>query len=120
MDIDAIPLGVDFVAFITDAVAKCDVLLAVIGRGWLTAADEAGQCRLDNPADFVRLEIAAALERKIRVIPLLVGGAKMPRKEDLPEPLRPLALRNGMELHDGRSFKADVDRLVAALKSLAQ
>src|SRR5437868_2808199 len=81
MDIDNIPVGRDFAEVIESAVSSCDVLIAIIGKQWLTITD--GQKRrLDNPEDFVRLEIAAALRRKILVIPLLVRGAKMPRQED--------------------------------------
>jgi hypothetical protein len=75
MDIDTIAPGLDFVEAIEKAVGTCDVLLAVIGRQWLTSTDSQGQRRLDNPEDFVRLEIVTALVRQIRVIPVLVGGA---------------------------------------------
>src|SRR5215467_13810316 len=84
MDVDTIALGLDFVEVIQDAVGVCDVLLAVIGRQWLTSADARGYRRLDNPEDFVRIEIMAALARNIRVIPVLVGGASMPRSTELP------------------------------------
>jgi hypothetical protein len=73
MDIDTIEPGLDFTDVIERTVASCDVLIALIGRQWLTSTDAAGQRRLDNPEDFVRLEIAAALKRNIRVIPALVG-----------------------------------------------
>src|SRR5437762_2642421 len=78
-DIDSIQLGDDFVEVITTAVGSCDVLLALIGEQWLTITDEHGTARLDNPKDFVRLEIEAALTRNVRVIPILVAGARMPR-----------------------------------------
>ena len=91
MDIDAIALGEDFVEVIETTVAKCDVLIAVIGKNWLTSKDDQGHRRLDNPEDFVRMEIGAALKRKIRVIPVLVDGALMPRSTDLPEDLKPLS-----------------------------
>src|SRR5438034_10553702 len=71
MDVDTIPPGIDFRRVIDEAVGKCQVFLAVIGPGWLMAVDRAGQVRLQNPADFVRLEIEAALERDIPVIPVL-------------------------------------------------
>jgi hypothetical protein len=82
-DIDSIQLGDDFVEVITTAVGSCDVLLALIGDRWLTITDERGRARLDDPDDFVRLEIEAALTRNVRVIPILVEGARMPRADHL-------------------------------------
>jgi hypothetical protein len=82
MDVDTIALGVDFAEVITQAVSTCHVLLAVIGPRWVTGTDEGGRRRLDDPDDIVRLEIAAALERDIRVIPILVEGAVMPRRNE--------------------------------------
>src|SRR6516165_7660967 len=79
MDVDAILMGEDFVRAIETAVANCDVLIAVIGERWLTCTDEQGNRRLDDREDFVRIEIATALKRGIRVIPVLVDGASMPR-----------------------------------------
>ena len=84
---DTIEPGVDFAEEIFRAVAACKVLLAIIGPTWLTAADERGRRRLDDPDDIVRLEIEAALARGVRVIPILVEGAVMPAREDLPESL---------------------------------
>jgi len=86
-DVDSIELGDDFVEAITTAVESCDVLLAVIGDQWLTITDQAGRRRLDNPDDFVRLEIEAALTRNVRVIPVLVEGARMPHADELPASL---------------------------------
>src|SRR6185437_1218686 len=79
MDLDTIVGGDDFTAVIVDKVSVSDVLVAVIGNRWLTITEENGNRRLDNPRDFVRIEIAKALERGIRVIPVLVAGASMPR-----------------------------------------
>src|SRR4051794_12356465 len=83
-DVDSIEIGDDFVKKITDAVASCDVLLAVIGQQWLTVNDENGRRRLDDSDDYVRIEIEAALRRGVLVIPILVDGAAMPRVTDLP------------------------------------
>ncbi|NUS50190.1 MAG: toll/interleukin-1 receptor domain-containing protein [Nocardioidaceae bacterium] len=83
-DVDSIELGDDFAKKITKAVASCDVLLAVIGPTWLTAADENGERRLEDPNDYVRIEIEAALRRQVLVVPILVDGARMPRVSDLP------------------------------------
>src|SRR5712671_6332830 len=69
MDVDTIPLGANFVKVLREEVAKCDTLLAVVGANWLDVRDEQGNRRLDNPEDFVRVEIAAALQRDIPVIP---------------------------------------------------
>jgi hypothetical protein len=117
MDVDTIPPGLDFVETIQDAiqdaVGSCDVLLAVIGRQWLTSTDHQGQRRLDNPEDFVYLEILTALERRIPVIPVLVGGASMPRPAELPDVLQPLARRQALLVGD--RFHPDVNRLIVAL-----
>jgi hypothetical protein len=83
-DVDSLEPGDDFAEVITAAVSSCSALVAVIGQRWLTITDEHGQRRLDNPEDFVRLEIEAALTRGVRVIPVLVNGASMPRSADLP------------------------------------
>ena len=91
IDVDPIEPGVDFAEEISRAVAICKVLLAVIGPNWLTAADEQGHRRLDDPDDIVRLEIEDALARDVRVIPILVEGAAMPGQRDLPESLAGLA-----------------------------
>ncbi len=114
MDIDRVKPGEDFLQVIEEAVGSCETLLALIGRNWLTSSDEAGR-RLDNPNDFVRLEIAAALARNIRVIPVLVQGAPMPRPQDLPADLLPLARRHALELSDLR-WKHDVGQLINALE----
>ncbi|MDQ8700122.1 toll/interleukin-1 receptor domain-containing protein [Hyphomicrobium sp. LHD-15] len=115
MDVDAIPLGVNFVKYISDEVGKSDVMLAIIGRDWLNACDENGRRRLDNPNDFVRIEISTALQRDIPVIPITVGGAPMPRVETLPEPLKELAFRNGLDIRHS-SFHSDMDKLVKSLR----
>ncbi len=91
MDVAHIPLGVNFVRVLREEVAKCHVLLAVIGPNWLEARDDDGSRRLDNPNDFVRVEIAAALARDIPVIPILLEGTKMPKAAALPADLHELA-----------------------------
>ncbi len=116
MDVDVIRPGLDFVDVVQEAVGSCDALIAVIGREWLGASDESGRRRLENPEDLVRLEIATALEREIRVIPVLVQGARMPVATDLPEGLTALARRNSVELSDIR-FRTDVDQLIEALEA---
>jgi beta-lactam-binding protein with PASTA domain len=114
MDVAGIEAGVDFVEAIDRAVASCQVLLVMIGRQWLKATDEHGRRRLDDPGDFHRLEIATALSRNIRVIPILVEGSRMPAAEELPEALVRLARRQAVELRDSR-WDADVQDLIVAL-----
>ena len=113
-DIDSVVLGDDFVEVITAAVGSCDVLLALIGSRWVTIADEGGARRLDDPNDFVRLELEAALARPVRVIPILVEGARMPRADELPASLAPLVRRQALELSPSR-FTSDTDRLLKVL-----
>ena len=110
MDVDAIRPGLDFVEVVQQAVSVCDGLVAVIGRDWLETSDRAGGRRLDDVEDLVRVEIATALERGIRVIPVLVQGAQMPRSTDLPEGLKGLANRNALDVSDTR-FRADVEQI---------
>jgi TIR domain-containing protein len=118
MDVDHIPPGVDFVSHLNNQVAACEVFLAVIGPNWLDAKNEDGDRRLHAPEDFVALEITAALDREIRVIPVLVDGTRMPKARDLPEVLKPLARRHAIELrHDqfGRDAEALIERIREAL-----
>jgi hypothetical protein len=117
IDIDQIEPGEDFVDAIDRKVGVCDIAIALIGPKWLRVTDAAGKRRIDDSEDFVRMEIVAALERKIRVIPVLVGGASMPQKKDLPEALTLLSRRNAIELSETR-FHADVDRLIQAIEKL--
>jgi hypothetical protein len=117
MDVDTLEPGQDFVAAIEQAVGSCAVLLAVIGRSWLAATNPAGQRRLEQPSDYVRLEIEAALARNVRVIPVLVQDAPMPAAADLPEGLRPLARHHALELSDTR-WRADLERLDEVLRKV--
>jgi tetratricopeptide (TPR) repeat protein len=115
MDIDAIALGEDFVKAIETTVEKCDVLIAVIGNNWLASKDDRGDRRLDNPEDFVRMEIGTALKREIRVIPVLVDGASIPRSTELPDDLKPLVRRNALRI-TATSFDGDCQRLAATIR----
>jgi hypothetical protein len=116
-DVDSIQLGDDFVEVITAAVGSCDVLLAVIGNQWVTITGDDGRRRLDNPEDFVRLEIKAALTRGIRIIPILVNAARMPGADDLAPDLAMLARRQALELSPSR-FATDTDRLLQRLDTI--
>jgi hypothetical protein len=116
--VDNIPLGMDFRRVLTDEVAKCDLMLVVIGRQWLGVTDEHGQRRLDNPSDFVRIEVEAALARDIPVIPVLVQNAPMPQERSLPSSLAPLAYRNGISERGDPYFHQEMDLLIRRLDAL--
>ena len=110
MDV-SIPLGVDFAADMNGR----DVVLVVISPNWLDAKDETGRRRLDNPDDFVAIEIAAALVRDIRVMPVLVDGAHMPKASELPDPIKPLARRNAVEIRNAQ-FGRDTEVLIEKIR----
>ena len=116
IDVDSIGFGEDFFDAIDKALYSCNILLAVIGKGWLNASDDYGR-RIDNPDDFVRYEIATALENKAVVIPVLVDGARMPRSSDLPEDIALLVRKNAISIRH-ESFHADVEKLIKAVKSI--
>jgi hypothetical protein len=118
IDVVGIRPGADFEEVLRDKVAACDVLLALIGPLWIDARDNDGNRRLNSTADFVRIEIATALQCDIRVIPILLGGATIPRAEDLPKDLEGLVRRNGLDVRDA-SFDNDVESLIAEIKRLA-
>lgn len=117
-DVDTIEPGLDFAEFIHAKVSECDVLLAVIGRRWINAADAMGHRRLDDPSDWVRTEIASALQRGIRVIPVLVDGASLPKEKDLSADLRWLAGRHAVVLSDA-GWRDTVGRLIKAIERIA-
>ena len=114
VDIDTIRPGEDYVDAIDRSLSSCTVVVAVIGRRWLDAADGAGRRRLDGGDDILRTEIARALERRLRVVPALVDAAVMPKVSDLPQDLQTLTRRHAIEISDSR-FHQDVDRLIEAL-----
>ena len=114
-DVDNIPFGVDFVEYLDNQVKECTVLLAVIGPKWVEVEDDKGRRRIDDPNDFVRIEIESALKRNILVVPLLVSGAGMPYTEDLPESLQPLTRRNGIQVRPDPDFHNDMTRLIKRL-----
>lgn len=116
-DVDSIPLGVDFREYLGMKVSECNVFLAIIGDRWVDASDATGKKRLEDPSDFVRIEIESALERGIPVIPLMVRGAQMPVEENLPISLRKLVFKNGIQIRPDPDFHHDMDRLISALGS---
>jgi hypothetical protein len=116
-DVDDIAEGDAFPRVIQSALTTCQIIVVVIGPNWLTAADAGGARRLDNPRDWVRTETAGALRGKARVIPVLVGGARMPGADDLPDDLKPLADLSARTIDD-TDWEADVTRLVDVLEKL--
>ena len=117
-DVDKIPLGVDFRDYIGDEVGKCDVLLVMIGDQWLASSEAGSRRRIDDPADFVRIEIEAAFKRKIPIVPILVGNAVLPKPETLPESVRGLVFRNAAEIRAGRDLRQHVERVIAGLERI--
>ncbi len=117
-DVDSVPLGVDFPEYIESVLSHCDVFLAVIGPDW------AGQIntgrRIDNPEDWVRIEIEAALKQGLPVIPVLIDHTGMPSKADLPPSLVPLVRRNAVRVDQGLDFHVHVDRLIRGIELLFQ
>lgn len=115
-DVDSIPMGRDFRGVLREAVAQCDVQLVIIGKSWLNITDDRGSRRLDNPGDFVRIEVESALQRDgCLVVPVLVDGASMPRADDLPPELRELAFKNAVIVRDDPDFHNDVTRIIHSL-----
>jgi hypothetical protein len=114
-DVAAIAVGQDFTKVIDRQLDETDAVLAVLGPGWLAASTDAGTPRLENPDDYVRLEISRALLRGIPVVPVLVGGARLPTADEMPPDLAELALRQSMTLRD-ETWHADVQGLVRSLR----
>ena len=114
MDVDTIPPGADFRQCLREAVGRADAVLVVIGPEWLV--DRHGKRRLDNPRDFVRIEVEAALQGDVRVIPILLRDAAMPSPNDLPESICHLSFRNAVHVRPGRDFRGDMRRLIRALE----
>jgi hypothetical protein len=116
-DVDNIPLGVDFREYIGNAVGQCDVLLAIIGDQWM-GIDSNGKRRIDDPSDYVRVEIESALKRNIPVIPVLVENALMPSPTDLPPAIESIAFRNAAQVRAGRDLRQHLQQLVEGLEML--
>jgi hypothetical protein len=117
VDLDSIEAGLDFADVIRDAIISCRVMVALIGREWATLDDEEGRRRLDDPDDYVRFEIRTALRRGMRVIPVLVDGARPLRHQQLPHDLRRLARLNALEMGYDR-YQYDADRLIAIIEKI--
>jgi len=117
-DVDSIPLGQDFRGHLNDIVGNCVAVLAVIGPKWTDIRNEAGQRRLEDPDDFVRIELEAALAREVPVVPVLVGHAAMPATGQLPGSLTTLAFRQAVDVRPDPDFHTDATRLVSALRQI--
>lgn len=115
-DIDSIPLGTDFKDYIERTIPHCRVMLAVIGPNWQIDPAADGRRYFDDPKDLVGFEIASALRHKVRIIPVLVGGASMPTAEQLPDALRPIVGIHGMQVRSGTDFHNDMQRLLRGLQ----
>lgn len=117
VDVDSIPPGADFTKATAEAIERSDVLLALIGPRWTTLEDAQGHRRLDDPEDFVVLELRAALERGIPVIPVLVDGARMPTAAELPPGVEAFTLRNAVRL-SAETFRQDAGWLLTQLAKI--
>lgn len=117
IDTESIPFGVDFVDYIDRTVGEAKVMLAIVGPGWLDARDEHGRRRLDNPNDFVRLEIETAIRRGIPLGAVRIGSTTaMPLESDLPDSLHRFCRRNASIVEPGRDFHPHMDRLIVDLR----
>ena len=114
-DVTAISPGEDYTVAIDRALVDSDAALVVMGPGWLTVTSPQGARRLFEPGDYVRLELATILRRDIRAIPVLVGGARLPKAAELPDDLQALAQRQAVELHD-ETWHDDVEGLIRSLR----
>ena len=111
IDVDNIPPGADFVEHLSNKVSQCEIMLVAIGLRWLDATNESGMQRLNDPDDFVRIEIESALARGIPVVPILIGGAPMPAMSDVPESLHPLLRRQAVKIERG-NVQQSVDEMM--------
>jgi TIR domain len=115
MDVGNIPPGVDFVDYLSKRVEQCDIFLAVIGKKWRGKRKPTGEYQIEDQEDFVRVEIAAALEQEKRVIPLLIGDIQFPKTADLPTSIKSLARKQAVRItHD--NFNSDMQRFIDSLK----
>lgn len=120
-DVEDIPPGVDFRQYLNSQVSSCDVELVIIGRQWASVTDDSGNPRLNNPNDFVRIEVEYGLNRdSVTVIPVLVNNASMPPAEELPESLHELLFRNAIPIRNNPDFDRDMERLIYNLRAIDQ
>jgi hypothetical protein len=117
IDVDNIPLGKDFRVHIQEEMAQADAVLVIIGTKWLGSV-KGGRSRIQDETDPVRIEVETALGKKIPTIPLLVGTARMPKSEQLPDSLRDFSFINAASVDTGRDFHRDLDRVIAAISDI--
>ena len=117
IDVDNMPAGADFVEHLGKQVANCDIFLCTVGPNWLNAKDDDGRRRLDQPDDYVRVEIAEALKRTIPVIPVLIDGARVPKRGELPDDIAPLTRRQAVEVRNS-NFRRDADDLTQKISGI--
>lgn len=116
-DVEDIPFGVDFRSVIEHEIDQSEIVLVIIGPNWVTVTDTDGNRRLDNPNDFVRIEVETAIKRPTAlVIPVLVQGARMPKADELPESLQPLHYRNAAVLREDPDFRSDIERMITTMR----
>src|ERR1700737_623762 len=118
-DIDNIPFGIDFRSVIYDALRDTDVLIAIVGPNWRGAEGD-GAARINDANDLVRIEVETALQKAIPVIPVLVGGAAMPKSDELPDSLHDFSFRNAAQVDSGRNFDTDLERLMRSMDRLME
>lgn len=118
IDVDSIPLGVEFPQRLDQAVKRCQVFLAIIGSKWLAVTNDAGQRRIDSPTDWVRLEIEAALRHEIPIIPVLVDGGTMPNADLLPGDLKSLPKWQTSKIRHDPDFRRDIRRLIKGIEEV--
>lgn len=117
-DVDNIPVGANFGQYIKSILPRCRVALILMGPHWVDARDASGKRRLEDPNDWVRIEIETALATPdLQVVPVLVNGAQMPRAEDLPATLQPILHLNAAVIRRDPDFRDDIDRLGTALRA---
>jgi len=115
-DVDTIPAGTDFAQKINNELDQSQVVLVLIGKGWLDVKDPAGNKRLDDPRDYVRIEVETALRKSVMVIPVLLQGAEMPSARALPEALSDFSRRNAIRLDDDQ-WNSDFRMLTVILRN---
>jgi TIR domain len=116
-DIDNIPLGVDFREHINTMLSQTDITLVIVGKRW-SGPQPRRRRRIDDPADPVRVEVETALRNGMPVVPVLVEGAAMPNAEQLPDSLKELVYRNGLEVDSGRDFDQHIERLIRSMEPI--
>jgi TIR domain len=119
MDIDTIPVGLDFREHLQQSLQRCDILLAIVGPRWL-GTDDHGHHAIADETDWVRIEIETALLKKIPVIPVLIDRLRMPKATELPESLRNFAFRQAAEVDSGLDFRSHLERLIRSMDQYLQ